>query len=112
MLSGVQLAQAIDVTGSGKINYLEFLNAFYVVDNNATTRVAEQLWQQICASFYQQKVTLRSALSQLDPESTGKVDAEEFHVRLLLSPNLCLSLIIRQNKLQKKKELSCQCSVL
>lgn len=85
----IRLAQAIDVTQSGRINYLEFLNAFYVVDNNTTTQVAEQLWQQICASFYQQKVTLRRALSLLDPDSSGKVDADEFR-NVLTTLNMVL----------------------
>lgn len=79
----IQLARSIDVTRSGKINYLEFLNAFHVVDSNSKTNVAEELWSQICAALFQHKSSIRRALRHFDPELCGKVDTDDFRAALL-----------------------------
>lgn len=75
----LQLAEAIDIARSGRINYLEFLNAFHVEDREEKKLdVAEQLWEQICSAFYSQRVAIERALSYLDPEGAGRVTPDDF----------------------------------
>lgn len=38
-----QVAEAIDLTGSKRINYLEFLQAFHVVDSSSNNNLAEEV---------------------------------------------------------------------
>ncbi|EPT25249.1 serine/threonine protein phosphatase [Toxoplasma gondii ME49] len=78
-----KVAEAVDTTGSKRINYLEFLQAFHVVDSNSNNSAAEELWGQICTAIFQHKSSIRRALHQFDPDMTGKVDSEDFRSALV-----------------------------
>ncbi|KAL8427440.1 hypothetical protein Efla_003887 [Eimeria flavescens] len=78
-----QVAEAIDLTGSKRINYLEFLQAFHVVDSSSNNNLAEELWGQICTTLFQHSNSIRRALHQFDPDLTGKVDSEDFRSALV-----------------------------
>ncbi|KAL8454062.1 hypothetical protein Emed_000560 [Eimeria media] len=77
------VAEAIDLTGSKRINYLEFLQAFHVVDSSSNNNLAEELWGQICTTLFQHSNSIRRALHQFDPDLTGKVDSEDFRSALV-----------------------------
>eukprot|EP01068_Selenidium_serpulae_P013141 Selendium_serpulae@DN5931_c0_g1_i1.p1 len=79
----IEIARSIDVTRSGKINYLEFLNAFHVVDSNSNTNLAEEIWSQICGTIFQHKSSIRRALRHFDPALTGNVDIDDFRAALM-----------------------------
>ncbi|UKJ87747.2 protein-serine/threonine phosphatase [Theileria orientalis] len=72
-----ELARMIDVTKAEKINYLEFLQAFYVVDESKYS-VVNEMWDHICATMYKHKNSLKKALSHYDTEHIGKVYVHEF----------------------------------
>eukprot|EP00922_Rhytidocystis_sp_ex-Travisia-forbesii_P032363 GHVS01048091.1.p1 GENE.GHVS01048091.1~~GHVS01048091.1.p1 ORF type:complete len:1000 (-),score=105.05 GHVS01048091.1:214-3213(-) len=74
----LEIATAIDKTGSNKINYLEFLNAFHVVDNSSKSNIGEELWGHICATLFQHKGSIRRALHKFDSDLTGRVEVEDF----------------------------------
>ncbi|KAL8431442.1 hypothetical protein ACSSS7_005271 [Eimeria intestinalis] len=78
-----RVAEAIDLTGSKRINYLEFLQAFHVVDSSSNNNLAEELWGQICTTLFQHSNSIRRALHQFDPDLTGKVDSEDFRSALV-----------------------------
>ncbi|CDJ57626.1 serine/threonine protein phosphatase 5, putative [Eimeria maxima] len=78
-----RVAEAIDLTGSKRINYLEFLQAFHVVDSSSNNNVAEELWGQICTTLFQHSSSIRRALHQFDFDLTGKVDSEDFRSALV-----------------------------
>ncbi|KAL8270324.1 hypothetical protein Esti_005759 [Eimeria stiedai] len=79
----LKVAEAIDLTGSKRINYLEFLQAFHVVDSSSNNNLAEELWGQICTTLFQHSNSIRRALHQFDPDLTGKVDSEDFRSALV-----------------------------
>uniref|UniRef100_A0A3B0MWL4 Serine/threonine-protein phosphatase n=1 Tax=Theileria annulata TaxID=5874 RepID=A0A3B0MWL4_THEAN len=72
-----ELARMIDFTNSQKINYLEFLQAFYVVDESKYS-VVDEMWHHICATMYNHKNSLKRAFSYYDKEHVGKVYVNEF----------------------------------
>ncbi|OEH80588.1 serine threonine protein phosphatase [Cyclospora cayetanensis] len=78
-----RVVEAIDLTGSKRINYLEFLQAFHVVDSSSKNNLAEELWGQICTTLFQHSNSIRRALHQFDPDLTGKVDSEDFRSALV-----------------------------
>mmetsp|Transcript_21369 Transcript_21369/g.52271 ORF Transcript_21369/g.52271 Transcript_21369/m.52271 type:complete len:1022 (-) Transcript_21369:549-3614(-) len=79
-----KLAEVIDVVGNGRINYLEFLRAFQVVDHSkqAAHQAGDEIWEQICTTIFKHAPTLRRALQQFDPDYTGYVKTKDLQKAL------------------------------
>ncbi|GIX66130.1 serine/threonine protein phosphatase [Babesia caballi] len=72
-----EIAHMIDVTNTNKINYLEFLQAFYVVDHNKYS-VVNEMWDHICSTLYRHRSSLRHAFHSYDTNHNGSVYIHEF----------------------------------
>ncbi|GBE59700.1 serine threonine phosphatase [Babesia ovata] len=72
-----EIAHMIDVTNTNKINYLEFLQAFYVVDQNKYS-VVNEMWDHICSTLYKHRSSLRHAFHSYDTSHNGSVYIHEF----------------------------------
>ncbi|KAK1442071.1 serine/threonine-protein phosphatase 5-related protein [Babesia gibsoni] len=72
-----EIARMIDVTNSNKINYLEFLQAFYVVDHNKYS-VVNEMWDHICSTLYKHRSSLLQAFHAYDASHNGSVYIHEF----------------------------------
>lgn len=74
----LKLAKSIDITKSSKINFLEFLQAFYVVNKSKYSYV-EELWCHICTVIYKNRIALEKCLKYLDnPAQKGIVSCGQF----------------------------------
>lgn len=72
-----EIAHMVDVNNSQKINYLEFLQAFYVVDQSKYS-VVNEMWDHICSTMYRHKNSLKQALYHYDVNHEGTVYIHEF----------------------------------
>ncbi|KAK2197196.1 bifunctional Metallo-dependent phosphatase-like/EF-hand domain pair/Serine-threonine-specific protein phosphatase-bis(5-nucleosyl)-tetraphosphatase/EF-hand domain/Calcineurin-like phosphoesterase domain [Babesia duncani] len=72
----MEIAHVIDVAGTSKINYLDFLQAFYVVDNNKYS-IVNEMWDHICSTLYRHRSSIRHALNAYNSDD-GTVHVEEF----------------------------------
>lgn len=72
-----EIAHMIDVTNTNKINYLEFLQAFYVVDHNKYS-VVNEMWDHICSTLYRHRNCLRHAFHSYDTAHNGSIYIHEF----------------------------------
>lgn len=84
---GLKLAQAVDGNNSGRINYMEFVNAFKIADRGPKRRTSlhgeNSNWQsavihQVSNVLYQHRIQLRSAFRMFDTDNDGRVTAAEF----------------------------------
>ena len=75
-----QLFEAVDVNGSGRISYVEFVGAFKVKDNGAEGAHDWQdgILQQVGNMFYQHRIHLKSVFRMFDIDNDGKISCEEF----------------------------------
>jgi protein phosphatase len=91
------LMSAIDGNNSGKINYVEFLNAFKVVDKAAISPSSSgapsessfesEMWQRriiekVVAVLYEYRIELKAAFEKFDLDQSGMVNLEEFRLGL------------------------------
>ncbi|ORM39625.1 Serine/threonine-protein phosphatase 5 [Babesia sp. Xinjiang] len=72
-----EIAHMIDSTNTNKINYLEFLQAFYVVDQNKYS-VVNEMWDHVCSTLYKHRSSLRQAFHAYDTTHEGSVYIHEF----------------------------------
>lgn len=74
-----KLFQAVDANDSGKINYMEFVEAFQITD----TSLASNTWktgliQQVSNMLYQNRIHLRHAFRMFDTLGNGTITTEQF----------------------------------
>ncbi|GFE53728.1 serine threonine phosphatase [Babesia ovis] len=72
-----EIAHMIDVTNTKKINYLEFLQAFYVVDQNKYS-VVNEMWDHVCSTLYKHRSSLIQAFQSYDTNHDGSIYIHEF----------------------------------
>ncbi|GAW82989.1 serine/threonine protein phosphatase 7 [Plasmodium gonderi] len=96
----MELAKSIDITKSSKINFLEFLQAFYVVNKSKYSYV-DEIWCHICTVIYENKVALKKCMNYLEDTMQGKIAS--IHFRYIL---LELNKILEENKHEMKKPLT------
>ncbi|KMZ83793.1 PP1-like protein serine/threonine phosphatase [Plasmodium vivax Brazil I] len=96
----MELAKSIDITKSSKINFLEFLQAFYVVNKSKYSYV-DEIWCHICTVIYENKVALKKCMKYLEDTMQGKITS--IHFRYIL---LELNKILQEHKHEKKKPLT------
>ncbi|CAE7838556.1 pef-1, partial [Symbiodinium sp. KB8] len=86
-----RLLDVIDTTGSGRINYVEFLDAFKVVDSATLPTdvddAEESLWQRrviekVVSVLYEYRIELRAAFEKFDLDGSGTVSKDEFRLGL------------------------------
>lgn len=73
----IQMAQVIDVSGNGDINYLEFLKAFSV-DELGQSDIAETLGEDITTTLFRHRHAIRMGCHYLDEDATGYIRASDF----------------------------------
>ncbi len=74
-----KLFDAVDANESGKVNYLEFVEAFQITDSNPNSSSWKQgVIQQVANVLYQNRIQMRHAFRMFDVAGTGKVTAEQF----------------------------------
>ncbi|EUD65899.1 protein phosphatase [Plasmodium inui San Antonio 1] len=96
----MELAKSIDITKSSKINFLEFLQAFYVVNKSKYSYV-DEIWCHICTVIYENKVALKKCMKYLEDTMQGKITS--IHFRYILME---LNKILQEHKHEKKKPLT------
>ncbi|CRH03910.1 serine/threonine protein phosphatase, putative [Plasmodium relictum] len=96
----LELAKSIDITKSCKINFLEFLQAFYIVNKSKYSYV-DEIWCHICTVIYENKVPLKKCLKYLEDSTQGKITS--LHFRYVL---LELNKILQQQKYEMNKPLT------
>ncbi|CAA9990378.1 serine/threonine protein phosphatase 7, putative [Plasmodium knowlesi strain H] len=96
----MELAKSIDITKSSKINFLEFLQAFYVVNKSKYSYV-DEIWCHICTVIYENKVALKKCMKYLEDTMQGKITS--IHFRYILME---LNKILQEQKHEKKKPLT------
>ena len=75
---------AVDVNKSGRVNYIEFLNAFQITDSRAANSQNGNDWrkgvvQQVANVLYQLRVHVRAAFRNFfDVDNDGRISAEDF----------------------------------
>mmetsp|Transcript_10910 Transcript_10910/g.19271 ORF Transcript_10910/g.19271 Transcript_10910/m.19271 type:complete len:1080 (+) Transcript_10910:403-3642(+) len=75
----VKLFKAIDTNNSGKINVLEFFDAFRADDRNPKAKIWKQgIVQQISNCLYQHRIHLRAAFRMFDVDGNGLITSKEF----------------------------------
>eukprot|EP00388_Colpodella_angusta_P007577 GDKJ01021324.1.p1 GENE.GDKJ01021324.1~~GDKJ01021324.1.p1 ORF type:complete len:1008 (+),score=238.86 GDKJ01021324.1:26-3025(+) len=78
----MEIAAAVDITGNGRVNYAEFINAFSVIDSEANAAAdemagsranasPEEVFMEICTTLFKHRVPIKRALKHFDPELTG-----------------------------------------
>lgn len=85
----LRMARAIDVSGNGTINYLEFLQAFSA-DAEGKSDIADTLGEDITTVLFRHRHAIRMGCHYLDEEGCGKIRAEEFQT-VLMGVNTALS---------------------
>eukprot|EP00914_Ancora_sagittata_P020768 GHVO01040948.1.p1 GENE.GHVO01040948.1~~GHVO01040948.1.p1 ORF type:complete len:1106 (+),score=182.30 GHVO01040948.1:262-3579(+) len=73
-----RLAEALDIANSGRINFVEFLNAFHMAKTQNSAEIVAELWSEVCLGLYQNQHTIRNAMRQFDPYMTGFASVEDF----------------------------------
>jgi Ca2+-binding EF-hand superfamily protein len=87
-----KLMDAMDINGSGVLNYVEFLDAFKVVDSGAPASAGaaetdDAMWQRrvlekVVSVLYEYRIELRAAFEKFDLDGSGTVSREEFRLGL------------------------------
>jgi len=83
-----QVARAVDVSGEGTINYLEWVDAFQAVETRGACGRAGavsdfgDLGDSILMVLYRHMAAVRRGLQYFDPKATGIVSAGEFKMAL------------------------------
>ncbi|EUT78732.1 hypothetical protein PFAG_05310 [Plasmodium falciparum Santa Lucia] len=93
-------AKSIDITKSSKINFLEFLQAFYVVNKSKYSYV-DEIWCHICTVIYENKVALKKCMKYLEDTMQGKITS--IHFRYIL---LELNKILQEHNFEMNKPLT------
>lgn len=73
-----QIGEYIDIVGNGRINYLEFLNAFHLEDtkgNELAEDMLEYVYRRLHFDF---ETPLRRTFHQQDPDSDGRLTKDQF----------------------------------
>ncbi|CZT99939.1 serine/threonine phosphatase [Plasmodium falciparum IGH-CR14] len=96
----MELAKSIDITKSSKINFLEFLQAFYVVNKSKYSYV-DEIWCHICTVIYENKVALKKCMKYLEDTMQGKITS--IHFRYIL---LELNKILQEHNFEMNKPLT------
>ncbi|SCM04680.1 serine/threonine protein phosphatase 7, putative [Plasmodium chabaudi chabaudi] len=96
----LELAKSIDITKSSKINFLEFLQAFYVVNKSKYSYV-DEIWCHICTVIYENKVALKRCIKYLEDNFHGKITSVQ--IRHIL---LELNKLLQEQKHSKSKPLT------
>jgi Ca2+-binding EF-hand superfamily protein len=81
-----KLFVAVDTNHSGHINYLEFLNAFRVVDSSSDMATGGS-WQRsvierVVSVLYEYRIELNAAFEKFDLDHSGTISTAEFRVGL------------------------------
>jgi len=71
------LAQAIDASGNGTINYLEFLSAFEVNETSGSG-IVDSVAEDVTTVLFRHRVAIRMGCHYLDEDGTGKIRSEDF----------------------------------
>mmetsp|Transcript_111252 Transcript_111252/g.314910 ORF Transcript_111252/g.314910 Transcript_111252/m.314910 type:complete len:1017 (+) Transcript_111252:136-3186(+) len=90
----VDIAEAIDASNNGTINYLEFLHAFHT-SGEGEKDVGSTLAEDITTVLFRHRAAIRMGCLYLDEEATGKVHADDFE-KVLLGMNNALAKPERQ----------------
>ncbi|SBT78839.1 serine/threonine protein phosphatase 7, putative [Plasmodium ovale] len=96
----MELAKSIDITKSSKINFLEFLQAFYVVNKSKYSYV-DEIWCHICTVIYENKFALKKCMKHLEDTIQGKITS--IHFRYIL---LELNKLLQEHKHERNKPLT------
>jgi len=72
-----EASKLIDVSGSGTINYLEFLAGFQPKDEHGD-RLMNDLYEDICTVLFRHCQAIRAGCSFFDRSNTGKVPLKKF----------------------------------
>jgi len=89
-LRSIADAIAADHTNDGRINLLQFAQAFAAVDATGTTELADDLHEHILTFLYRHRHALRTSCAKRDVEGTGSV-AKQIFARSLEAVNFCTS---------------------
>ena len=74
-----KLFAAVDTNSSGRVNYLEFLDAFQVTDTHANLDSWKHgVVQQVANVLYQHRIHLKAAFRMFDRGNSGTITALEF----------------------------------
>jgi protein phosphatase len=73
----LKIAQKIDTTGNGSINYLEFLQAFET-SGAGQQDIGDTLGEDITTLLFRHRLAIRMGSLYLDEEASGKIRAEDF----------------------------------
>jgi len=85
----LKLADAVDVTRSGTINYYEFLKAFQISEDGAQD-IEETLMEDFTTFLFRHRMSIRAGCLYFDDEGKGRVLADDFQ-KVLESVNCVLS---------------------
>jgi len=77
----MNMAQVIDVSGNGTINYLEFLQAFAQEDTGKLD-IADSLGEDIVTTLFRHRHAIRMGFHYLDDDGAGKIKANDFQAVL------------------------------
>lgn len=78
----MKIAAAVDITGNGRVNYAEFINAFSIIDSEANAAAdeingsrsnssPEEVFTEICTTLFKHRAPIRRALKHFDPDLNG-----------------------------------------
>lgn len=73
----VEVCQGIDYSKNGTVNYLEFLQAFQITEDD-TLNVEETLMEDITTVLFRHRLAIRKGCLYFDEEGLGSVFAEDF----------------------------------
>lgn len=85
----VDMAKAIDVTGNGEINYLEFTQAFEQT-NEGSKDIKDTLAEDVTTVLFRHRMAIRAGCQYLDEDGNGAISAEDF-IKVLQGVNAALS---------------------
>mmetsp|Transcript_21966 Transcript_21966/g.35323 ORF Transcript_21966/g.35323 Transcript_21966/m.35323 type:complete len:1069 (+) Transcript_21966:254-3460(+) len=74
-----KLFRVVDTNDSGRVNYLEFIDAFRADDRNPRSQSWKQgVVQQVSNVLYQNRIHLEAAFRMFDVDGSGTITAQEF----------------------------------
>jgi len=73
----MSIAKAIDTTGNGTINYMEFLQAFET-SGEGEQDIGDTLGEDITTLLFRHRLAIRMGCLYLDEEASGKIKASNF----------------------------------
>jgi len=71
-----EVAQAIDISGNGSINYLEFLQAFSI-EEQGDSSVMDTLGEDITTVLFRHRHAIKMGCHYLDTDGTGKISSPD-----------------------------------